>query len=665
MGSPPKRDHGRWVQVDKDTWVRYGLTNGQVDTSKKYETWNDPNPNPFGSDPKPGPFDPGYIPPPASKTPAKTTSGGGGGGGGGVDGGVSSHQYHVVDKYKSNPSDRFYRYVLEDENGNRFTTQDPAYYGISPESTPGRTVRTTSSPAGPSAAPGASPTPPTVPHPSQPGAKVFKGADGSTTVINPDGTWTVYGPNGSVLRSGRNGATGSGSNGQPPLDPTQYWPDGTPRLNASSAPPGTPQSGTDKPPVVSSSNPVPGASPGSSSGSSGSVGSSVPVPTDPHDVSANFTSPAHVHPADEYGGGAKVVKTIYGSHGERIDITSTGAVIETAPNGKTPNRIGWVDPTKADDISTVQGVQSNLQDTQVKKAGADAPSSPTSSDPVHMPVAPVGTMPTTGSRPVDDHPYPTFPGQERKWDTAFNKDDPALKGVAAHGTVLATSASPDPNYMLVQSSDGHYYRVNKQTGVSTDAGTWGDSQGGGESVAGVGAGVAPKPYGDIEIVPPGGTPHTDNPPTPPVSPPGTVTPAPDTPTTPPAAPPATPPTSPTPTPNSPVPPPGTVTTVPEHDPKPTPTMAMNLSGGDTWQRGLDPGIKAAMDWERDRPRPTNPSGGGLGDVVSMQQPTESHNEAPPVAPSVTAPNLPTTTPPPPPPPSDIVASFNPHGLAEF
>lgn len=84
------------------------------------------------------------------------------------------------------------------------------------------------------------------------------------------------------------------------------------------------------------------------------VNSQSPLQTD-----ASSTGGYHM-PASEYAGGAKVVKTIWGANGTRTDITETGAVIQTAPDGGTPRRAGWVDPNKISGFSSMDDLKGNI-----------------------------------------------------------------------------------------------------------------------------------------------------------------------------------------------------------------------------------------------------------------------------------------------------------------
>src|SRR3990167_223840 len=59
--------------------------------------------------------------------------------------------------------------------------------------------------------------------------------------------------------------------------------------------------------------------------------------------------------------------------------------------------------------------------------------------------------------------------------------------LTAHGNVLATRESKDGTKLIVQMSDGTFQSIDKATGASAGAGTWGDSQGGGVSSAGIGS----------------------------------------------------------------------------------------------------------------------------------------------------------------------------------
>lgn len=111
-----------------------------------------------------------------------------------------------------------------------------------------------------------------------------------------------------------------------------------------------------------------------------------------------------------------------------------------------------------------------------------------------------------------DRTYPVKPEDARHWSDSVDTSNSVVKGANAsgHGHVLATTPGSAPDVTLVQMSDGSYLQVKTSTGqVIRTAGTWGDSQGGGQSIAGIGAGVAPKPPGSIEVVPPGGTPTTN------------------------------------------------------------------------------------------------------------------------------------------------------------
>lgn len=99
-----------------------------------------------------------------------------------------------------------------------------------------------------------------------------------------------------------------------------------------------------------------------------------------------------------YGSGAPVKNTVWGAQNQRIDITSTGAVVETAAGG-TPNRIGYVNPAQAASFSNPAQVRANLltQNNLATTGVADH------GDATHAQAAPVQSVGIGVSTPVADH----------------------------------------------------------------------------------------------------------------------------------------------------------------------------------------------------------------------------------------------------------------------
>lgn len=218
--------------------------------------------------------------------------------------------------------------------------------------------------------------------------------------------------------------------------------------------------------------------------------------------------------------GVTVLETRPGKEGRaiyRLNNATYVAMDPTDPNAK-PQYAGWwnkdewessqhgtvVPPATA--INTPEGTKTLEQidrevDAAMQKAGISPPVDPTAPaaqfpnvpepviPPEVAPAAPTSGVAVTSGQPggpVSTYQYDK-PANVPAWQT---KIDPELGGIGGndiskHGQALAVRDSKDGTKLIVQMSDGSFQSVNKSTGTVAGAGTWGDSKGGGTSVAGI------------------------------------------------------------------------------------------------------------------------------------------------------------------------------------
>jgi pretoxin HINT domain-containing protein len=166
--------------------------------------------------------------------------------------------------------------------------------------------------------------------------------------------------------------------------------------------------------------------------------------------------------ASEYQGGAKVVKTIWGSNGTRTDITETGAVIQTAQGGGTPFRAGWVDPSKASSYDSMDSLKGNIETGSVNPfthpttfqptnpgwgAASDIAKPSSGGHPAEAPAVPsVQSEPPASVTSATPTPAVSFTPTNPGWGNASNvaKPEPATKFSGGSTSVVPDASLTRP-----------------------------------------------------------------------------------------------------------------------------------------------------------------------------------------------------------------------------